>query len=269
MERFISYINSSLPDKEGERILFMFKRKTLDEMNQRFLDVQKTGGISDEKVIEDLIISEHADLLSEYDEYYKRQTAKMKSRRNAILNVVGSLVYILALVTAFLAISILTHKWSVTWAIIVDGILLWVVYLLTLVVRKFTSMKRIFHIIARIALFGAVVCFTVSIYLCLVAITDLPHGWILVIFGLILAFIGDGLFVTVTKSKLAILHWLLYIPVISVFAFIIIGALGLLSWNIAWIVIPLSLIVDLLLIVAAIVKNKADKMEVADIWQEG
>ncbi len=269
MERFIEYINASLPDNDSDNILFRFKRKTLDEMNQRFLDVQKTGGIYDFKVIEDLIKSEHSDLKSEYERFYKRETAKMKARRNAVLNVVGSLIYIIALVTAFLGISFMTKKWSMTWAIIVDGILIWVVYLLGLLVKKFTSMKRIFHIIARVALFGAVVCFTVAVYLFLVAITDLPHGWVIVIFGLILAFITDGLFVTVTKSKLAILHWLLYIPVISVFAFIIIGALNILAWKVAWMVIPLSLIIDLLLIVSAIAKNKADKMEVADIWQEG
>ena len=268
MQSFIDYINSALPDSEQDKILFKFKKKTLDEMNLRAVEVEGRGGIHDKNVISDLIISEHEELKKEYEEFRKNEISAAKSRRALIGNIIGSVAYIILLLTVFLGISLATHEWRVTWVIFVDGILLWVDYLLSLGIRKLTSMKRIFHIFARILLFGAIVVFTVAAFLFVVAVTDLPKSWLIVIAGLIAAFLSDGIFASATHARLSILHWLIYIPVISVFLFVIIGALGLLAWNIAWIIIPLSVVLDLIIILAAISKNSKEKMEVEDIWNE-
>ncbi len=266
MEAFVNYINTALPDEDGSKLLFRFKKNLLEEMNQRAIDIEGTGGIHDKKVISDLIISEHEDLKAEYKEYYDKATSAERTKRAVIGNVLGSIAYILFIVVLFLGISFLTKLWSYTWIIIVDGILLWVDYLLLLGVRKLVTLKRIFHVFARLLLFGAVVVFMVAAFLTVVALTDVLHSWLIVIAGLILAFICDGIFASATHARLALLHWILYIPIISVFVFIIIGVLGILAWNIAWIIIPLSLIIDLIIIIAAIGKNKKDKMEVEDIW---
>ncbi|MBQ9531499.1 MAG: hypothetical protein IJR70_05460 [Eubacterium sp.] len=268
MQEFIDYINTALPEESGNKILFKFKRKILDEMNERAIEVAGRGGIHDQKVINDLIISEHENLKEEYKEYLDKHNSSAKLKKSIITNVLGSIAYILLIVTIFLGVSFATGLWRYTWIIIVDGILFWVDYLLSLGIRKFVSMKRFFHVFARIFLFGAVVVFTVAVFLLVLTLTDLPNSWLIVIAGLILAFLCDGIFASATHAKLAILHWLLYIPVISAFAFIIIGVLGILSWSIAWIIIPLSLILDLIIIIAALSKNKKDKMEVEDIWKE-
>lgn len=268
MQDFIQHINTALPDEEGNRILFKFKRKLLEEMNMRAIEVEGRGGIHDKKVINDLIISEHEDLKSEFKQFYEKETASEKTRRSIIGNVIGSLAYLILIITIFLGVSFATDLWRYTWIIVVDGILLWVDYLLTIGIRKLVSMKRIFHIFARLLLFGAVVVFMVAVFLFVVAVTDLPHSWLIVIAGLILAFLCDGLFATATHARLSIIHWLIYIPVISVFLFIIIGVLGILAWKVAWVIIPLSLVVDLIIILASLSKNKKEKMEVEDIWKE-
>lgn len=268
MEQFVQYINSALPGGEGNELVYRFKKKTLDEMNARALEVTGRGGILSRKVVEDLIISEHADLAGEYKEFEAHETAKIKARRSLLGNIIGSLVYIILLITVFLGVSMATDLWKYTWIIVVDGILLWVVYLLGLGIKKLVSMKRIFHVFARILLFGAVVVTMVAVFLAFVALTDLPHSWLFVIIGLILAFVCDGLFAEITKARLRIIYWLIYIPVISVFLFIIIGALDILAWSVAWMIIPLSLVVDLIIIYAAIRRNRAERMEVADIWNE-
>ena len=268
MQRFTDYVNGSLSEATENKLLEQYKKKTLDEMDQRFFEVKKTGGIADAKVIEDLIISEYGDIKNNYAAYFKKETAKKKAKQSAVLNTLGSVIYILGLVTAFLAISFATRKWETTWIIIVDGVLLWTVYLLSLCVKKFSVMKRIFHIFARLSLFGAAVCFTVAIFLLTVALADWQNGWVIIIAGLIAAFLSDGLFAVITKAKLTILYWLLYIPAIGALTFVIIGALHILHWGVAWIIIPLSLIADLALVFAAIAKNKEDDKEVADIWNE-
>ena len=70
------------------------------------------------------------------------------------------------------------------------------------------------------------------------------------------------------RKTLAIINWLVYIPVIAVFIFIVIGVLAVMPWKIAWIIIPLSLILDLAIILISIGKNKLEKLEVADTWNE-
>ena len=269
MQRFTDYVNDSLSQAKENKLLEQYKKKTLDEMDRRYFEVKKTGGIAEAAVIEDLIISEYGDIKEDYASYFKKETAKKRAKRNAVLNIVGSLIYILGLVTAYLEVSFATGRWDTTWVILADGILLWVVYLLALLVKKFCSMKRFFHIFARLALFGATVCFTVAVFLLTVALADLRNGWVIILAGLIAAFLADGIFALVTKAKLAVIYWLLYIPVMAALAFVIIGALHLLPWGVAWIVIPLSLIADLALIFAAAAKNKDDGEEVADIWNEG
>ena len=264
MDRFIEYINNTLPDKSDGRILYRFKKQTLDEMNQRALEVAGRGGIQNRAVIDDLIISEHADLAGEYAAYYEKETAALRTKRNVIANVIGSAIYLIVLISGYLFVSFTTKAWGMTWALIVDGILLWVAYLLSLGVKKLTSLKRIFHIFARILLAIMVMVLTVAVFLLVVAVTDLPRSWLIVIAGLVL----DGIFGSVTKSRIAIITWLLYIPVIATFLFIIIGALHIIAWRIAWIIIPLSLVIDLMIILLAIAKNQAHKTEVEDIWNE-
>ena len=267
MQEYINYINSSLPDRAGDKLLYNFKKKTLDEMNQRAIEIASRG-IHDRKVVDDLVISEHNDLKKEYAEYYNKESASIKTRKRIIGNIIGSAIYILTLIVLFLGISFVTHAWSVTWAIIACGILIWVAYLLFLVVQKFTSMKRIFHVFARMALFGAVTVLMVAVYLAVVALTDIPRSWLIVIAGLALSFVADAIYASAAKHRLALITWILYIPVISVFLFVIIGALGVIAWKYAWFIIPLSLLADLAIILIAIGKNKLDSLEVEDIWKE-
>lgn len=267
IERFIDHLNNDLPDVPGDEIMFSFKKKTLDEMNRRFTEVSKRG-LNDQKVIEDLIIGEHSDLRSEYAEYHDKQLKEMRTKKLVLRNIIGSVIFLLALVAVYLLVSFATHAWSMTWAIIVDGVLLWVVYLLSLGVKFFTSLKKIFHIFARICLAGAVIVAMVAVYLLTVAVSDIPRSWLIVIAGLIAMFLSDGVFAVAAKHRLALISWLVYIPVIATFAFIIIGALSIMPWGIAWIIIPLSLVIDLVIVLTAVGKNKLEKMEVDDTWNE-
>ena len=223
MHNFVEYINSALPDKPGDKLLFKFKKSTLDEMNQRAVEIAGRGGIHDEKVIGDLVKSEHEDLKSEYEAYYAKQTDSQRTKRAVLGNIFGSIAYIVAIITVFLGVSFATDMWKYTWIIVVDGILLWVDYLLSLGIRKLVSMKRIFHVFARILLFGAVIIFSVAAFLLVVALTDLPNSWLIVIVGLALAFVCDGVFALATNARLTVIYWLLYIPIIAAFVFIVIG----------------------------------------------
>ena len=267
MESYINYINSQLPDNPGDKILYKYKRKDLEEMTQRANEISSRG-LNDRKVIDDLVVSEYPDLKDTYGEYYKKEKAAMNRKRNILLNVIGSAIYLICVVVVFLTSSLATKRWDMTWAIVVDGVLLWVVYLLSIGASSFAKMKKIFHIFARIFLMGAVIVFGVAAFIYVLAMTDLGSSWIILMFAIIAMFLSDAIFTTAHKHRLAIFYWLLYIPVISVFAFIIVGASNIIAWRYAWIIIPLSLIIDLIIILFAIAKNKVSEPEVDDTWKE-
>lgn len=267
MEKFIEHIEKSLPSGQNNDILYKFKRKTLDEMTERANQITAKG-IHDKEVISDLIISEYPNLKKDYEAYYKKQTAAARAKRKIFLNVCGSLIYIICLVTVFLAVSFITHRWGQTWVVMVDGILIWIVYLLALGVKKFTSMRRIFHIFARIFLAGAVMVSSVILFLIALMILHIPKSWIIVIAGVAAIFVSDAIYAAATKQKLAIISYLLYIPAVSSMLYIILGASQLVAWNTGWIMIPLSLLLDMAVILAAIIKNAKIHREVVDTWSE-
>lgn len=267
MEQFIQYLDTSLPDRDGGEILYKFKKKTLDEMNDRYLEVSQRG-ISNQKVISDLVISEHPNLENEYKAFYNSATAAAKTKRKILLNVIGSAVYILGIVIVFLAVSFVTQHWGQTWLIVVDGILLWVAYLLSLGVKKITSMRRIFHIFARILLALDVMVLTVAVFLFTLVMIGFAKSWLIVIAGIALMFAADAVYITVTKQKLAIIYYLIYIPAAAAMLYIIFSAIGITAWSSGWLLIIFSLFIDMLIIYISIARNKREKREVIDAWKE-
>ncbi len=267
MEQFIKYIDHKLPDQRGNEILFKYKRKLLDEMNERYLEVSQRG-ISDSKVISDLIISEHPEPEKEYRTFYISETAAARAKKNLIVNVVGSVLYILSIIILFLGISFLTHKWGQTWLIVVDGILLWVVYLLTMGVKKFTSMRRFFHLFARILLALDVMVATVAVFRFSLVMIGFSKSWIIVIAGVAAMFISDALYAYFTKRRLAIFIYLIYIPSVATMLYIILSAIGVLAWNTGWMLIIFSLVLDFAVIYISMVRNSRYKQEVIDTWKE-
>lgn len=267
MEKFIDYIEKSLPDRPGDSILFQFKRKILDEMNALDKTVQARG-LKDEKVRSDLIISEYPDLPAAFAAFYAEKNSARLAKRKLLVNAVGSVVYILLLTAAFLAVSFATQDWGRTWVIMADGILLWIDYLLILGIIKLTSMRRVFHYIARVLLALGVMVFSVAAFLLCMAVFRLPESWLIIIGGVAGIFAADSVYIAATKSKLAVIFYLAYIPAFAAMAYIICGAAGLLPWSPGWMMIPLSLIADAVVIAALIIRNKRIAREVAEHWNE-
>lgn len=153
MEKFFDYIDSSLPDNPQDKNMYKYKRALLDEMESRAFELEKRG-LTDENVVADLVIGEHPDLKEDYNRYLLDLNAKDKCRRFIISNIVGSIGYILAIVVLYLLFSKSTHLWSMTWAFLVDGILLWLVYLLSIGVRSFQKEKGVSHHCANLFVCG-------------------------------------------------------------------------------------------------------------------
>lgn len=267
LDRYIEYIERCLPDSPGDKVLFSFKRKILDEMRERD-EITEKRGIKDKKVREDLIISEYPRLDGDYAAYARAAAEKKKAKRAAVFNAAGSAVFILLLLIVYLAVSFATDSWGSTWVIIVDGILLWLCYLLGLGVKKITSLRRVFHIFARLLLAFAVMLAAVAAFLFSMAVLHIPHSWLFVIAGVAAVFAADSIYLAATGKKLAVIYYLAYIPSFTAMIYIIGGAAGLLPWSPGWVMIPLSLLIDAAIAAALIIRNKKIAREVAEHWNE-
>ena len=182
-------------------------------------------------------------------------------------------LYILCIIVLFLGISFMyramgMNVWGKTWLIVVDGILLWVVYLLNLGVKKLTSLRRIFHLFARICLGMEVMVLSVAVFLFVLVIVGYPKSWIILIAGVAAIFIADAVYAAATKRKLRMINYLIYIPAVATMLYIILSAVGVLMWNTGWMLIIFSLVLDFLVMYASFARNRQYKQEVVDTWKE-
>ena len=267
MEKFFNYIEESLPDRPGDAVLYRFKKKILDEMTARANELTARG-LHDKDVMSDLIISEYADIGKEYQKYENEKLLQKKRKRRFIGNIIGSVVYIIALVVVFLAMGFAAHIWHPGWVVIVDGILFWIAYILFLGINRVLEMKRIFHFVARLMLAIAVIVIFVALFLFALAVLGIPHAWVIVFMGLFSMFLADALFASLTRQKLVFINWLIYIPAMSAMLYIVLGGLSVVAWSKGWSMIPLSLIIDVVIMYVSYKRNKNIKHEVIDAWKE-
>lgn len=267
MREFIEYLDGAMPDQKGNRMIFEFKRDLLTKMNERYLEIANRG-VDNKKAFCDLIISEHTDLDKEYNEYCISRTAESRRKRRLIANTVGSIAFIALLIISYLAVSFITQDWAHTWVMVVDGILLWVTYLLTIGMLGISKLKRIYWIFARILLAIAVVVFSVAVFIFCMAIVHVTSAWTIVIGGIIAMFVADLIYISVTKHKLAIVNYLIYIPVIFAMLFIIVCDLGLLAWNVGWWLIVAGVGVDFIIVIGELMESKHFEKEMKKNWQE-
>lgn len=98
----------------------------------------------------------------------------------------------------------------------------------------------------------------------------MAKAWTIIIMGIIVMFIADAVFATVTRQKMYIINYFVYIPSIFTMLFVILGAFSIVSWNWGWLLIILGLIVDAVIMMSIVAENSRYKynQEVEDIWSE-
>lgn len=269
MQSFVDYIESTFQGTADDGTLYRYKRQLLGKMTERANEVTHAG-LRDDRVLNDLIISEFPDLQDDYQRFRK---ADRKKRRDKLVNrimIFGSVGVSLLLVIVFLAIGFLTDMWSPAWLIVADGILLWVIFLLCEGVRRITALRRLFHPIARILLALAVMCGTVAAFLFALAALHWGKSWVIFPLGVICIYIADAIYANVTKQKLRIINYLVYILAASPMVYVFLAGLQLIPWTPGWLIVPLAIVADIILILCAAANNAKYKYkpEVDAAWNE-
>lgn len=267
-KNYIDYIEGALqnaPDKNGT--LYRYKRRVLDQMTARAAEVTHAG-LRDDKVLTDLLISEFPDLSGGYARFCAED---QKERHKKLVNKVmlfGTPALAILLLVLFLAVSFLTDAWRLTWLIFADGFLLWAVFLLGVGVARLTAMRRLMHPIARLLLALAVMCADTAVFLLVLMFTGLSAAWVIFPAGVVGILLADAVYAQATRQKLRIINYLVYIPVAATMLYVVLGGLHLLPWSPGWLLVPLAVLVDLILVIAAVSNNAKYKYdpEVEQAW---
>ncbi len=267
MSSFIDYIENTFADTANNDTLYRYKRLVLDKMTERANEVTHTG-LHDEKVLDDLIISEFPHLKENYQKFCAEDRHRRREKALNKFMIFGTIGFILALVVLYLAVSFLTDAWSQTWLLIVGGILLWVIFLLSVFIRRITALRRLFHPFARVLLALSIMAGATVVFLFTLVVLHRSDAWVIYPIAVVLMYVADGIYAYVTKQKLRIINYLIYIPAAMPMLYVVLGALDILPWHPGWLLMPLSVLIDLAMIAFRSASNAKYryKQEVDDEW---
>lgn len=269
MEKYIDYIENTLADEADSTTLYRYKRQLLDQMTARANEITRAG-LKDEQVMLDLIRDEFPDLQAGYREFEEQERRKKRTRTRRKAALIGTPCYLLLLTALYLAVSFLTGRWAQTWLMMVGGVFLMLIFYSVFAIKKLCGMRRLFHPIARVLIAVDIMLAATFVFLFCLMLFDLPHVWVVLIAGVIALLAGDAVFAAVTRQKLAVINYLLYIPAVSALLYVILGACGVIPWSPGWMLVLLGVLADILVIAGVMVNNSRYKYkpEVDDVWNE-
>lgn len=243
---------------------FKYKSRVLREMELRTKEILKRG-LGDKKVAHDLVMDEFSEkyVIDGYNEFLAQEKEKRIARRLPV----ASALIMLASVVIYLAIGFVTGVWHPTWLIIEGCATAVLINAMFFGVTWFDRRKR-FYILMRLIVMGIVMVLSQFMFLVLRIPMHIQKAYLVFLASLAMMFIGDLILATVTKQKLLIFNYLVTIPVVTVFAYVILGILHIIPWSWGAEIILLAVVVDLVVLWAFIRHNRKYiyKPEVNEEW---
>lgn len=263
---FTDYAEKALQRLPNTKSAYLYKQEVIARMTERANELIKSG-LSDNKVINELVISEFKDIEKEY--YLNRQTGNKKAakKRNASLSVLGIFGYTLLLVVLYLAVSFATGLWAKTWLILVAGILLPVAAGCVASAAKTGGKGMVRSFASRFLISCAIFLVATVSFLLIIIFTGIGKSWLIFLGAVVLCLITDSAMAFACRQKSAIITLVLDIPAIGALVYVILGVLGVVPWHPGWVIILISVIFDIAVIAAKIVSSS--KREVEDeVWED-
>lgn len=269
MKVFIDAIEDACKDVKYSEILYKYKRKLLDEMNDRACDV-KQAGLADDKVAADLILSEYPNIRENFDRYFAAEKKRIKESVQHKLLIIGAPVLIILAVAIYVVQGILFNAWSGRWLIIVGTVFAMCILCALAGIRKILRLKKIFHPIARLLAAGSIMLGAVFIFLLCGVTIGWGATWPIIPGGVIALLLGDLTFAFLTHQKFSMINAFIYIPAIFAMLYVISAAFGIVTWGKGWALIFFGIALDAIIGLSIIIDNARFKykQEVEDVWKE-
>ena len=243
---------------------YNYKRHILDEMELRTKEILGRG-LKDKKVAHDLVLDEYNEhfILNGYDEYLKDLREKWLLKK---LPLFSALLMLLSVI-AYLAIGFIAKVWHPTW-LIIEGCATAVIIEALFVGVTFLDRRKKFYFVMRLLVAGSIMVASQFFFLLLRIGFHIEHAYYVFIAAVAVMFIGDLILATVTKQRLVIINYLITIPVVSVFVYVLLGLNGIVAWNPGWMLIPAAVAISFIVLWGFIRYNRRfiHKPEVDEEW---
>lgn len=269
MKNIIDYIESSCEGISDSSTLYKYKREILEKMTARSDEIAGSG-LSDGNVLFDLLADEFSDIKERYPAFAAEERRKAAAKHRRKITYICYAAIFLLMFAAYFALSFTTHRWDLTWLIIVGVIFALIIYAFYFATKALVRKGRLFQVFGRILTAGSIMLATVFVYLFCLMLVPMNAEWSIIPGGIILMFAADALFAYKTRQKFAIINCFLYIPAAAAMLYVILGAQGVVPWDRGWLLVIGGVIIDLI-IAAGILINNAKyiyKQEAEDIWNE-
>lgn len=254
LEKINSYIDSSLSGIAAGKNMLDFRKKLLDELTERANELTRKG-LRDNNVIYDLIISEHPDIRAEFTEYTAAKQKKKKAKASARLRILCSVGIILACVIAFLICGFAAGAWSRAWLIILAGVLVSAFIFMADGAKKLYSKGAAGVFGARVILAVGIMLASVFAFLTALTVFGIGRSWLIILGGVAVMLIADGIFAAASKQKLAVLNYLAYVPAVAAMIYVILGITRAVPWHPGWLIMPFAVLADIVIIICAVIRN--------------
>ncbi len=267
MNGLSDYIDNSLAGIKNNDALYHYKGKLLEKMSARADELQMRG-LSDEKVILDLIAQEYPNLAEDFQQNKEKQKSGKSVLRKGLNLITGFLLYTFVLTLIFLAFSFHTEAWALSWLIMVNGIILFVVVFLLKLLRSAAAKHR--YKTARTCLISSIMLCSVFVFLIMQILLTINKSYLVFLAGVTLAIICDVILAYLTRQRFAIINLVVTLPFAAALIYVILSLLGFISWHPYWLIILNAFLADFIIIAFSINKNSkiSEKEEADDLWQE-
>ena len=246
---------------------YKFRMQLVSEVTERANELTHRG-IKDEKVIEDLIISEHPDIKGEFENVLREEKRAKRRRHLVALNILGTVVFCLAVLVAFF-IHLFKVDNGLSWIILIAGAFALSAYYTFIRCRRFIKKRGvIFHITTRLQLaFTIMLAFALAFFIMLFKF-NIIHSWLMFPAGAIAVLACDGLFAHFSHQRFAVFMYLAYIPLAAAILYVILAIAGIVTWQTGWLIIPVALIIDAVIIAVRLLIGKKENEEVEEdsVW---
>ena len=255
MKELMNYIDSSLEGLTDDKYLYNYKKRIVSEITERANEITHTG-ISDEKVIADIIKSQYPDIRKDYENYRisidKKREAKSRRRKTLL----GSVIYFSALVLVFLLVSFIKRDWARSWIFLVNGVCLYIAYMCLSTVMTLSEKIDRFRIISRALIAISVFNFALPVFLVLAILLNVSHPWLVFLFAILIMLIADGIFIEKINNRFAIFYHIAYILPAMTSLYFILGTMRIIRWHPGWLMIPASFLIMFIVIAARLSIHK-------------
>ena len=184
---FTDYAEKALKKLPNTKSAYLYKQEIIARMTERANELVKSG-LSDNKVINELVINEFSDIEKEYYERMKNKKKASKKKNTGSLAALGVIGYILVLIGAFLGVSFVTGSWDKSWLIIVVGILGAVIAGLAVAALIAVIKKKKFAVFALLVVIPAIASL-VYVILGLIGVLAWHPGWLVIVASVFVDFV--------------------------------------------------------------------------------